>query len=474
MTNSNSASGIAPSNAPSNAPDPTSDRTPSPFPAGFIWGAATSAYQVEGSPFADGALPSFWHRFSHTPGLTHEGDTGDVACDQYRRIGDDVRLMRELGLQSYRFSIAWGRVLPRGIGAPNAAGIAHYDRVVDLLLENGMIPNVTLYHWDLPAALDDRGGWLNPDCANWFADYARVMYRALGDRVPMWATLNEPWVVVDAGYLHGIHAPGHRNLFEAPIAAHNLMRAHGAAVQAYRAEASQSIGLVVNIEPKYAATGRDEDVTATARADAYMNRQYLDAALKGRYPPELADIFGDAWPHHSADDMKLIQQPLDWVGINYYTRSVTRNEPAAFPVRAARVPQPQNVHTEMDWEVYPPGLSDTLVWFRDSYGDTPIYVTENGSAFADPAAGDDDTIDDPLRVAYLRAHVRAVRTAIEAGVDVRGYYAWSLLDNFEWSAGYAKRFGIIAVDRATQRRTLKSSAREYAEIVRTHGASLTR
>lgn len=442
------------------------------FPDRFVWGAATSAYQVEGSPFADGALPSFWHRFSHTPGLTHDGDTGDIACDQYLRIAEDVQMMREIGLQSYRFSIAWGRVLPNGTGAPNPAGIAHYDRLVDLLLENGITPNVTLYHWDLPTALDDRGGWLNRDSAHWFADYARLMFRALGDRVPMWATLNEPWVVVDAGYLYGIHAPGHRNLFEAPIAAHNLMRAHGAAVQAYRAEASGQIGLVVNIEPKYPASDSHADLAATSRADAYMNRQYLDAALNGSYPGELAEVFGEAWPDHSAEDMELIAQPVDWIGINYYTRSVTKNDPAQFPLRAARVPQRHHIHTEMDWEVYPRGLTDTLIWFRDRYGDIPVYITENGSAFADPSEPDGDTIQDPLRVAYLRDHLRAVRDAIEAGVDVRGYYAWSLLDNFEWSAGYAKRFGIVAVDFLTQKRTLKTSAREYAEIIRTHGESL--
>lgn len=444
------------------------------FPDDFLWGAATSAYQVEGSPFADGALPSFWHRFSHTPGLTHSDDTGDVACDQYRRIAADVQIMREIGLTTYRFSVAWGRIFPHGTGSPNRAGVAHYDRVVDLLLENGIQPNVTLYHWDLPTALDDRGGWLNRDIADWFADYARVMFRALGDRVPMWATLNEPWVVVDAGYLHGVHAPGHHNLFEAPIAAHNLMRAHGAAVQAYRAEATQRIGLVVNIEPKYAASADPADVAATARADAYMNRQFLDAALRGCYPDELAEIFGDAWPEHDVADMRLIRQPIDWVGLNYYTRAVTGDDPAALPVRAARVPQPQHVHTEMDWEVYPAGLADTLVWFRDRYGDIPVYVTENGSAFADPAETFDGTLDDPLRVAYLRDHLRALHGAIRAGVDVRGYYAWSLLDNFEWGAGYSKRFGIVHVDFATQRRTLKSSAHVYSDVIRTHGASLNR
>ncbi|MGI8546317.1 MAG: GH1 family beta-glucosidase [Gemmatimonadaceae bacterium] len=450
------------------------ERFPERFPANFLWGAATSAYQVEGSPMADGAGASFWHRFSHTPGKTHNGQTGDIACDQYRRIDDDVRIMRELGLTSYRFSIAWGRIMPQGTGRVNPAGVAHYDRLVDTLLSNGIQPNVTLYHWDLPTALDDRGGWLNRDSAEWFADYARVMYRALDDRVRLWATLNEPWVVVDAGYLHGVHAPGHSNLFEAPLATHNLLRAHGAAVEAYRAEGKHDIGIVVNLEPKYAASDHADDVAATRRADAYMNRQYLDVIFHGRYPDELRDVFGEAWPDDINADTALIQQPIDWLGINYYTRAVTRNDPDALPVRAARVVQERHTHTEMDWEVYPAGLTDTLTWVRDRYGSIPLYVTENGSAFYDPPVADSDTLDDPLRVAYLRDHLLAVGRALAAGVDVRGYYAWSLLDNFEWSAGYSKRFGLVHVDFETQRRTLKSSALFYAQVIRSHAAALMR
>src|SRR5690554_6480572 len=317
------------------------------FPTGFLWGAATSAYQIEGSPLADGAGPSTWHRFSHTPGCTRYGHTGDVACDHYRRWRDDVEIMRHLGLRGYRFSISWSRVLPEGHGAPNPAGLDFYSRLVDSLLDNDIAPNVTLYHWDLPAALDDRGGWLNPDIAGWFADYAALMYRTLGDRVTQWSTLNEPWVVVDAGYLHGVHAPGHRSWFEAPIAAHNLLRAHGAAVQAFRAECDGRIGIVVNLEPKEPATDSIEDVEATRRADAYMNRQFLDAVFFGAYPEELAGIFGEAWPDHPDDDMALIRQPIDFVGINYYKRGVTRHDPAAGPVYASLVPQPQKLHTEL-------------------------------------------------------------------------------------------------------------------------------
>jgi beta-glucosidase len=442
------------------------------FPEGFLWGAATSAYQIEGSPLADGAGPSIWQRFSHSPGRTHEGQTGDVACDHYRRYRDDVRLMAELGLNAYRFSISWSRVLPEGTGRVNEAGLGFYDRLVDALLEHGIRPNATLYHWDLPAALDDRGGWLNRDVADWFADYARAAFRRLGDRVPMWATLNEPWVVTDGGYLHGALAPGHRNLFEAPIATHNLMRAHGAAVQAYRAEAKETIGLVVNLEPKVPATYRAEDLEATRRADAYMNRQYLDPVFFGTYPEELADIFGEAWPEHSAEDMALIRQPLDFLGINYYTRGVTKHDAANLPVENGYVRQPEHTYTETGWEVHAPALTELLLWVKERYGALPLYITENGAAFYDPPRTVDGVIEDPLRVAYYRDHLRAAHDAIRQGVDLRGYFAWSLLDNYEWSLGYTKRFGIVHVDFETQRRTPKSSARFYSDVIRTHGGAL--
>ena len=448
------------------------DSTARRFPEGFLWGAATSAYQIEGSPLADGAGPSIWHRFSHTPGRTANGETGDVACDHYNRWADDVRLMGELGLQAYRFSIAWARIMPEGRGRVNQKGLDFYSRLVDALLERGIRPNVTLYHWDLPAALDDRGGWLNPDVASWFADYASTVYRALDDRVPMWATLNEPWVVSHEGYVSGNLAPGHRVLHEAPLVAHNLLRAHGAAVQAYRADGKHEIGVVVNIEPKYAASDDEADQAATARADAYMNRQYLDPLLLGRYPDELRDVFGDAWPDFPASELAAIRQPVDFVGINYYTRAVVRDDPGDPPLRTGRVRQPQHAHTEMGWEVYAPALADTLTWATERYGRIPLYVTENGAAFYDPPSAYEGRVDDPLRVAYFRDHLRAVRQAMDAGADVRGYFAWSLFDNYEWSLGYAKRFGIVHVDFATQARTPKASARWYAEVIRSHGASL--
>ena len=442
------------------------------FPNGFLWGAATSAYQIEGAPYADGAGPSIWDHFAHTPGRTANDETGDVACDHYNRWNDDVAVMRELGLSAYRFSIAWKRVLPDGTGPVNAAGLGFYDRLVDELVAAGIHPCVTLYHWDLPAALDRRGGWLNRDIAEWFADYAAVVFEKLDDRVTMWATLNEPWVVTDGGYLHGALAPGHTNLFETPVASHNLLRAHGAAVDAYRAIGKHRIGLVVNLEPKYPGSDSPADIAATNRADAYFNRQYLDPVFRGSYPEELCEIFGRAWPDHPAADFDLIGRPIDFVGVNYYTRSVVRDDPTAWPVRSGRVVQRQHAHTETGWEMFPQGLTHVLTWVTERYGRIPLYITENGAAYYDPPHAVGGRIDDPLRVWYYREHIGAALDAIRQGVDLRGYFAWSLLDNYEWSLGYSKRFGLVHVDYTSQRRTPKASARFYAEVIRTHGASL--
>ncbi len=444
------------------------------FPSAFLWGAATSAYQIEGSPLADGAGPSIWHRFVRTPGLVKNGDTGDVACDHYNRMQDDVALMKRLGLTAYRFSIAWARVLPEGRGKVNEAGLGFYERLVDTLLEHGIQPMATLFHWDLPAALDDRGGWLNPDVADWFADYAGVMYRRLDGRVKLWATLNEPWVVTDGGYLHGPLAPGHKNKFEAPIASHHLLRSHAKAVQAYRAHGRHQVGLVVNIEPKYPASAKPEDLAATKRAEAYMNRQYLDPVFHGRYPAEMGEIFGEAWPEWPQADFDLIRQPIDFLGINYYTRNVVRHEDTAYPLKAAAVRQKQSAHTETAWEVFPQGLTDTLLWIRQQYGDIPQYVTENGAAFYDPPAAPSGRVEDPLRRDYYRSHLRAVRAAIAQGADIRGYFAWSLMDNMEWSLGYSKRFGLVHVNFETLTRTPKDSAKFYADVIASNGATLER
>ena len=447
------------------------------FPADFIWGTATSAYQIEGSPTADGAGRSIWHRFSHTPGNTWLNETGDVACDHYRRYKDDVAIMAELGANAYRFSIAWGRIFPQGTGAVNKKGIDFYSRLVDELLARGINPNATLFHWDLPEALDDRGGWLNRDIADWFADYATTMFDALGDRVKLWSTLNEPWVVTDGGYLAGVLAPGHSNLFEAPVATHNLLRSHGKAVERFRANSAAKngkIGITVNLEPKYPASDSPEDLAAVRRADAYMNRQFLDPAFLGRYPDEMREIFGEAWPEWSAEDMRLIKQPIDFVGVNYYTRKVERYWPDHLPLKTKHVPQPQRTETATNWEVFPEALTKVLLWVTERYGKPVIYITENGAAFYDPPHTIDGKIEDPLRVEYYRQHLRATHDAMQKGANVRGYYAWSLLDNYEWAHGYSKRFGIVHVDYSTQQRTIKSSGRYYAEVIRTKGAILAK
>ena len=449
------------------------------FPEGFLWGAATSAYQIEGSPLADGAGPSIWHAFAHTPGRIADGETGDIACNHYHRYRDDVALMAELGLTAYRFSINWGRVFPDGIGRANPRGLDFYRRLVHALHAKGITPMATLYHWDLPLALQTRGGWVHRDSAAWFGDYAQAIFRTLADGVHLWVTLNEPWVVAVGGHLNGDLAPGHRSPAEAALVGHNLLRAHGTAVQAYRAEVRppgeagtpHGIGLVVNLEPQHPATDTERDQAAAARRDAFINRWFLDAALLGRYPDALIEGFGPAWPEFPGEDLRLIREPLDFIGVNYYSRGVVRHAEADVLAGAERVRQDGRPHTAMDWEVYPQGLTETLVRIKEDYGNPQVYVTENGAAFPDssPRGG---MVSDPDRVAYLRAHLRAARQAIAQGVDLRGYFAWSLLDNFEWAYGYTKRFGLVHVDYVTQTRTPKASARLYGEIIRSRGAAL--
>ncbi len=404
--------------------------------------------------------------------MTHNGDTGDVACDHYNRFKDDVALMRKLGLKAYRFSISWSRVLPEGKGRVNQAGLDFYSRLVDELLENDIAPLATLFHWDLPAALDDRGGWLNPDIADWFADYGKLMYRALDGRVKRWVTLNEPWVVTDGGYLHGALAPGHRSRFEAPIATHQpaaRARRRGAGLSRRRQARDRPGG-----EPR-AEVLRPRNRSRTPRPssarDAYMNRQYLDPVFLGSYPEELQEIFGDAWPEWPQADYDLIKTKFDFLGVNYYTRSVTHAN-NSYPLRAGAVRQPLGTYTETGWEVFPQGLTDTLTWVKERYGDIPMYITENGAAFFDPPVAENDRVRDPLRIDYLQKHIGAVKTAIDAGCDIRGYMVWSLLDNLEWSLGYSKRFGIVHVNYGTQQRTPKDSARWYSNVIATHGASL--
>jgi beta-glucosidase len=499
------------------------------FPADFLWGAATSAYQIEGEPLADGAGASIWHRFAHTPGRVANGDTGDRACGHYRRWAEDVALLAELGMTAYRFSVAWGRVLPDGRGAVNQRGLDFYRRLVDALVERGITPMLTLYHWDLPAALQDRGGWRNPDSPAWFADYAQVLFQALDDRVPLWVTINEPWVVTIPGHVDGELAPGLRDLGAAPRVAHHLLLAHCAAVAAYRASGRHQIGIAVNLEPQHPASAAPADQLAALRRDAFINRWFLDPLLRGSYPPEMAEIFGAAWPEEFTlnppncpisnppnppfskggfevpfskegffspfskggwgDFSKegLIDKPTqsppfekggsggicqssristDFIGVNYYSRGLVQADPTALPLGARRVsPAAEVPITTMGWEVYPAGLTATLLWLRDRYGTLPLYITENGAAFSDPPAAH-GVIDDAQRVDYLRSHLHAAALALAQGVDLRGYFAWSLLDNFEWAHGYAQRFGLVQVDPLTLMRTPKRSASVYRDVIR--------
>jgi beta-glucosidase len=443
----------------------------STFPADFLWGAATSAYQIEGSPLADGAGESIWHRFAHTPGKIFADQNGDVACDHYRRFVDDVRMMHELGMHAYRFSISWSRVLPNGTGDVNRAGIDFYNRLVETLVEHEIEPMATLYHWDLPQALEDRGGWANAESADWFAEYAALMYRTLDDRVPLWATINEPWVVVDHGYVVGRHAPGRRDWTEAAMVSKNLLRAHAAAVRAYRNAGKHSVGIVVNLVPICPATATAADRQAASRLDAYLNRQFLDPVLLGVIPNDLAEMFGASWPGWTTDELRTIAEPIDFVGVNYYLRLVACDDPTAGPARARIVVDPNCARTATDWEIYPDGLLETLTWVKARYGEVPLYITENGAAFDDVLLPN-GSVDDSERVQYLHKHLQAARRAIDAGIDLRGYFLWSLLDNFEWQSGYSKRFGVVYVDFPTQQRVPKSSADFYRNVIRTHGAVL--
>lgn len=437
-----------------------------PFPETFLWGVATASYQIEGSPLADGAGPSIWHRFSHTPGTTARGDTGDVACDHYRRWREDVALMKELGVQAYRFSIAWPRLFPEGTGRVNEAGMRFYERLVDALKEAGIEPFITLYHWDLPGALQDKGGWANRDVVGYFADYADWCFQRLGDRVRYWITLNEPWVVAHLGYLTGVHAPGMRDLYASLRAAHHLLLAHAAAVEAFRAQhwPGGHIGITLNLGPQHPASEQEEDVEAAARWDDYLNRFYLDPLFRGSYPARVLARFEEAFPELQAEEMERIQTPIDFVGVNYYTRGIVAHNPDDPFLQARGVRREGAQYTEMGWEVYPEGLYEILHWLHTEYGGPALFITENGAAFAD-ALTPQGTVEDEERLHYLRAHFLQAHRALQEGIDLRGYFVWSLMDNFEWAHGYTKRFGIVYVDFATQRRIIKKSGYWYRQVI---------
>ncbi|MFE0886556.1 GH1 family beta-glucosidase [Streptomyces rochei] len=448
------------------------------FPPGFVFGAATASYQIEGAAREDGRGPSIWDTYSHTPGLVVNGDTGDVACDHYHRYPQDVALLRDLGVDSYRFSIAWPRIVPDGSGAVNPKGLDFYSRLVDELLAAGIEPAATLYHWDLPQALEDRGGWRVRETAERFAEYTARVAEHLGDRVPRWITLNEPWCSAFLGYSVGRHAPGAREGRPALAAAHHLLVGHGLAVKALRAAGVREVGITLNLDRNLPATDSPADLAAVVRADTQHNLVWTEPILAGRYPATEEETWGElitGADFRREGDLELISQPLDFLGVNYYRPIVVadashrESDPArrvATDNRYEEVRLPGVRETAMGWPVVPDSFTELLVRLKKQYGDVlpPVHITENGSAEHDTPAAD-GSVHDADRVAYLRDHLVALRAAIDAGVDVRGYYVWSLLDNFEWAYGYDKRFGIVRVDYETQERTPKGSYHWYREMI---------
>jgi beta-glucosidase len=436
------------------------------FPEGFLWGAATSSYQIEGAAGADGRGESIWDRFSHTPGRIHDGSNGDVACDHYHRFHDDVRLMAELGVRAYRFSVAWPRIFPEGTGQLNSRGIDFYSRLVDALLEAQIAPMITLFHWDLPQALEDRGGFRQRSMAGWFGDYAEAVGRALGDRIELWATLNEPQVFAVFGHLTGEQAPGLVDFHGYAAVAHHLNLAHGAAVQALRASAPRArVGTVLQLPPAHPATPSEADAAAALRFDALFNRFFLDPVLLGTYPEQALSTLAPLAPPLQTGDLALIHQPLDFIGVNNYTRAVMRHAPEyplfEFISSDERIAGAE--YTAMGWEVYPQGLYEVLTRLRTEYGNPKVFVTEMGCAFDDRL--EDGRVDDPRRTDYLRAYFAAAHRALAEGTDLRGIFVWSLLDNFEWQHGYKKRFGIVHVDYDSLARTPKNSALWYRSVI---------
>ena len=431
------------------------------FPQDFKWGVATASYQIEGAAHEDGRGESIWDRFSRTPGKVLNGHTGDTACNHYHLYKEDVALMKELGVNSYRFSIAWPRIYPTGKGQVNQRGLDFYKRLVEELLNSGIEPAATLYHWDLPQALEDQGGWLNRDTARYFQDYAQTMFEQLGDAVKLWITLNEPWCSAYLGYGNGVHAPGKSDPNWYLYAAHHLLLAHGLALQAFTSlNLPGEIGITLNLSPQYPASDSPQDREAARKADGFQNRWYLDPLFNGFYPQDMPEFLSVVAAKIQPGDFDLISGDLDFLGINYYSRGVVKADgrggyqalPPAGPV------------THMGWEVYPRGLYDLLLRLHEDYGPIPLYITENGAAYPDVL--EQGRVHDPERTAYLEQHFAQAARAIEAGVPLKGYYVWSLLDNFEWAFGYERRFGIVYVDFETQERIVKDSGRWYQSFLK--------
>jgi beta-glucosidase len=446
------------------------------FPDGFVWGTATAAYQIEGAKDEDGKGESIWDRFAGTPGKTTDGRDARVACDHYHRYLADLDLMKELGLRAYRFSIAWPRVFPDGAGAINPKGMDFYERLVDALLARGIRPFATLYHWDLPQTLQERGGWANRATVDAFVRYTEAVTKRLGDRVKDWMTHNEPWVAAFVGNLFGDHAPGLKDLHTALSVAHGILLSHGRAVPVIRANSPGArVGIVHNLEWIEPASPREEDVAAAMRHDGAFNRWFLDPVFRARYPGDMLAWYGNDSPAVSPGDMETIAAPIDFLGVNFYTRRVIAHDPAGRGTTGRSVFAARQVHWPFvpradfeEWEIAPEGLYRTLLRVHREYRPNFIYVTENGTSLPDAPAAD-GVIRDPVRVRYIARHAAAVRQAISDGADIRGYFLWSFMDNFEWGFGFTKRFGMTWVDYETQNRVLKDSGRWYAKTARENG-----
>lgn len=441
------------------------------FPDGFLWGAGTAAYQIEGAATADGRGPSIWDTFSHTPGKTVRGDTGDVAADHYHRLADDLDLMVALGLRAYRFSVSWPRIQPDGRGPTNQPGLDHYRRLVDGLLARGIVPMLTLYHWDLPQALQDRGGWTNRETADRFADYAAVVFAALGDRVPFWITLNEPWCAAFVGHHLGTHAPGLTDEAAALAATHHLLLGHGKALRAMRDQAisGADLGITLSLAATHPASPSPADAAAARRVDGTENRLYLDPLFRARYPADMIAHYRPVsdFAFVAGGDLDLIAAPLDFLGVNYYLRHTIGADPRD-PERGTVILPPTGPTTAVGIGIAPDGLTDVLLRVCREYAQLPLYVTENGVAlhdYVDP----EGRVNDAERVAFVAAHLRAAHEAIALGADLRGYFAWSFLDTFEWAEGFSKRYGIVHVDHLTQTRTPKRSALWFRDVIARNG-----
>jgi beta-glucosidase len=436
-------------------------------PGPFRFGAATAAYQIEGAWNVDGKGESIWDRFSHRPGVIVDGSTGDIACDHYHRWPDDIRLMRELGLDAYRFSIAWSRIQPDGTGQANAAGLDFYRRLIDGLLEAGIAPFVTLYHWDLPQALQDQGGWYNRETAHRFADYAAIVSGALADRVKHWTTLNEPWTFCWSGHANGEDAPGLKDGVQGGLAAsHHALLAHGLAVPVIRANVKDAaVGIVLDLNTVTAATDDRQDVAAAKRFEDAQNRWFLDAVFKGRYPEDMLDLCRGLLPEMRAGDNAIIAAQVDYLGVNIYRRSVMAHGTELPPLNFARV-NPPGKYSAVNYEVWPRAIYDVLLYVHENYGPKAIYISENGFATKPETLLPDGTIPDIARADYYVEHLDQMARAMREGVPVRGYFAWTLMDNFEWAYGYTTPFGIVHVDLDTQERRIKFSGHVYAAIAR--------